>query len=64
MPYQAPVSEYQFIFDKVVPLAQVVEKERFSEATADITDDDHKECGKMCEPDKAPQQRPGDLKQA
>ena len=61
MPYQAPVSEYQFIFDKVVPLAQVVEKERFSEATPDITDAVLKECGKMCESVMAPLQRPGDL---
>ena len=61
MPYQAPVSEYQFIFDKVVPLAQVIEKERFSEATPDITDAVLKECGKMCESVMAPLQRPGDL---
>ena len=61
MPYQAPVSEYQFIFDKVVPLAQVVEKERFSEAAPDITDAVLKECGKMCESVMAPLQRPGDL---
>jgi len=44
MPYQAPVGEYQFIFDKVVPLKQVIENECFSEATPDITDAVLKEC--------------------
>ena len=61
MPYQAPVGEYQFIFDKVVPLKQVIENECFSEATPDITDAVLKECGKMCDTVMAPLQRPGDL---
>ena len=49
MPYQAPVSEYQFIFDQVVPLAPVVANECFSEATQDLTDAVLNECGKMCD---------------
>jgi alkylation response protein AidB-like acyl-CoA dehydrogenase len=61
MPYQAPVSEYQFIFDQVVPLAPVVANECFSEATQDLTDAVLNECGKMCDTVMAPLQRPGDL---
>ena len=61
MPYQAPVSEYQFIFDQVVPLAPVVANECFSEATQDLTDAVLSECGKMCDTVMAPLQRPGDL---
>ena len=62
MPYQAPVSEYQFIFDQVVPLAPVVANECFSEATQDLTDAVLNECGKMCDTVMAPLQRPGDLR--
>ena len=61
MPYQAPVREYQFIFDQVVPLAPVVANECFSEATQDLTDAVLNECGKMCEEVMAPLQRPGDM---
>ena len=58
MPYQAPVGEYQFIFDKAIPLSQVTENECFSEATPDLTDAVLKECGKMCDTVMAPLQRP------
>ena len=61
MPYQAPVSEYQFIFDQVVPLAPVVANACFSEATQDLTDAVLSECGKMCDTVMAPLQRSGDL---
>ena len=61
MPYQAPVREYQFIFDQIVPLAPVVANECFSEATQDLTDAVLNECGKMCEEVMAPLQRPGDM---
>lgn len=61
MPYRAPVSEYQFIFDQVVPLAPVAGTEMFAEATPDLTDAILTEGGKMCEEVMAPLQRPGDL---
>ena len=61
MPYQATVSDYQFIFDQVVPLASVVANPCFSEATQDLTDAVLSECGKMCDTVMAPLQRPGDL---
>ena len=61
MPYQAPVSEYKFIFDRVVPLGPVVANECFSEASQDLTDAVLNECGKMCDTVMAPLQRPGDL---
>ena len=64
MPYQAPVSEYKFIFDRVVPLGPVVANECFSEASQDLTDAVLNECGKMCDTVMAPLQRPGDLNPA
>jgi len=64
MPYQAPVNEYKFIFDRVVPLGPVVANECFSEASQDLTDAVLNECGKMCDTVMAPLQRPGDLNPA
>ena len=64
MPYQAPVNEYKFIFDRVVSLGPVVANECFSEASQDLTDAVLNECGKMCDTVMAPLQRPGDLNPA
>ena len=61
MPYRAPVSEYQFILEQVVPLAPVVASDYFAEATPDLTDAILNECGKLCDTVMAPLQRPGDL---
>jgi len=61
MPYRAAVSEYEFIFDQVVPLDQVVATERFEEATPDMVSAVLTEGGKMCDEIMAPLQRPGDM---
>ncbi len=61
MPYRAAVSEYQFIFDKVVPLDPVAATDRFAEATPDMVSAVLTEGGRMCDDIMAPLQRPGDL---
>ncbi len=64
MPYRAAVSEYEFIFDKVVPLDPVAATDRFEEATPDMVSAVLTEGGKMCDEIMAPLQRPGDLNPA
>lgn len=61
MPYRAPVEEYQFLFDHIVDLAQVVATDRFAEATPDTTAAILSEAGRMCEDILYPLQRSGDL---
>ncbi len=61
MPYQAPVSDYQFLFEHVVGLKDVTATERFSEADKDMTDAILTEAGRMCEEVMYPVQRNGDL---
>jgi len=61
MPYRAPVDDYSFLFDHVVGLAQVVETDRFAEATSDVTTAILTEAGKLSEDIMAPLQRAGDL---
>ena len=61
MPYRSPVSEYQFIFDDIVPMAPLRATERFSEAQEDVLSAVLTEAGKMCDDIIAPLQRPGDL---
>ena len=61
MPYRAPVSEYQFLFDHVVGFDQVADTERFGEATPDMVEAILHEAGKMSAEILAPLQRAGDL---
>ncbi|SMX45765.1 acyl-CoA dehydrogenase [Actibacterium lipolyticum] len=61
MPYRAPVSDFQFIFDHVVDLEQVTKTDLFAEASRDVTDAILIEAGKLCEEVMAPVQRNGDL---
>ena len=61
MPYRAPVSEFRFLFDKVVGLGQVTGTDRFDEADADVVEAILTEAGRMCEEVLAPLQRNGDL---
>ena len=60
MSYRAPVTEYQFVFDRVGGLDQVSATERFGEATRDVTAAILTEAGRMCEEVMAPLQRAGD----
>ncbi|WP_170605931.1 acyl-CoA dehydrogenase [Ruegeria arenilitoris] len=64
MPYRAPISDYQFLLDKVVDFDQIAATETFSEASADVVSAILSEAGKMCEEVMAPLQRPGDLEPA
>jgi alkylation response protein AidB-like acyl-CoA dehydrogenase len=61
MPFRAPVSEYEFLYDKVIGYAQVAATERFADATPDTVSQILTEAGKMCEDALAPANRSGDL---
>ncbi|MGO4915315.1 acyl-CoA dehydrogenase [Pseudogemmobacter sp. W21_MBD1_M6] len=61
MPYRAPINDFQFIFDHIVGLDQVVATELFADATNDLRDAILFEAGKLCEEVLAPLQRSGDL---
>jgi alkylation response protein AidB-like acyl-CoA dehydrogenase len=64
MPYRAPVDEYRFLFDQVVGLSQVVDTDRFAEATPDMTAAILAEAARLCEEVLYPLQRNGDLNPA
>ena len=61
MPYRAPVDEYRFLFDHIVGLSQVVDTDRFAEATPDMTAAILAEAARLCEEVLYPLQRSGDL---
>ena len=61
MPYRAPVEDFQFAFNHVVNLAQVMAMDRFAEATPEMVGTILTEAGRMCEDVLAPLQRQGDL---
>lgn len=61
MPFRAPVSDFQFIFDKIVDFPQLTETELFADSTPDIVTAILTEAGKMCEEVLSPLQRNGDL---
>lgn len=60
MPYRAPIGEFRFILDQVVPLAPVTATERFSEATVETVDAILTEAARMCDEVMAPLNRNGD----
>jgi len=60
VPYRAPIEDYQFLFDHVANLGQVVSTDRFCEATPDIVGAILSEAGRMCEDVLFPLQRAGD----
>ncbi len=60
MPYRAPVTDYQFLFDHVVGFDEVAGTDRFADATSDVVSAILNEAGKMCEVVMAPLQRNGD----
>ena len=61
MPYRAPAADYQFLFDHVVNLADVVGTEKFAEATSDVTAAILEEAAKLANEVLAPLNRNGDL---
>ncbi|MGX9351311.1 acyl-CoA dehydrogenase [Shimia sp. W99] len=64
MPFRAPVTDFQFLFDHVVDFADVTATERFADADKDVTDAILSEAGRMCEEVMYPLQRNGDLQGA
>jgi acyl-CoA dehydrogenase len=60
MPYRAPVSEFQFLFEHVAGLDRIRATDRFSEATPDLVEAILTEAGRFCEEVLAPLQRVGD----
>jgi len=60
MPYRAPVSEFEFIFNNVVGFEQVAQTERFADASSETVSAILTEAGKMSEDIIAPLQRSGD----
>ncbi|PSL20963.1 acyl-CoA dehydrogenase [Shimia abyssi] len=64
MPFRAPVSEFQFLFENVIDFARVTETERFADADSDVVDAILTEAGRMCEEVMYPVQRNGDLQGA
>ena len=61
MSYRAPLPDYQFLFDHIVGLDQVVAQERFADATPDLTSAILSEAGRLSEDVLAPLNRGGDL---
>lgn len=61
MPYRAPVNDFRFILDHVVPLAPVSATERFAEATGETVEAILLEAGRMCDEVMAPLNRAADL---
>ncbi|MEM1351760.1 MAG: acyl-CoA dehydrogenase [Pseudomonadota bacterium] len=61
MTYRAPVRDFTFLLDQVVGFGRVQQTQRFSEATADLSNAILSEAGKMCSDVLAPLQRQGDL---
>ncbi|MHA7873770.1 acyl-CoA dehydrogenase [Roseivivax sp.] len=60
MPYAAPVADFRFLFDHVVDLARVTEKDRYADATPDVVEAILTEAGKLSEEVIAPTRRNGD----
>jgi len=64
MPYRSPVSDYEFIFDHIVPMATIAATERFADAQKDVSDAILAEAGKLSDDILAPLQRVGDMNPA
>ncbi len=61
MPYKAPVSDFEFIFEHIVGFDRLTATDRFDEATPDVVSAMLTEAGKLCEEVLAPLNRAGDL---
>ena len=60
MPYRAPLSDFQFLYRKVVALDQVTGTDLFADATPDVVQAILAEAGRLCEETLAPLNRSGD----
>ncbi|MDP4033269.1 MAG: acyl-CoA dehydrogenase [Pseudorhodobacter sp.] len=61
MPYRAPITDFRFLFDHVVGLAQVAATKRYEEATPETVEAILLEAARLSESVLAPLQRAGDL---
>lgn len=61
MPYRAPVSEFEYIFNHIVDFAQLSQTEKFEDADAETVAAVLNEAGKMTEDKIYPVNRAGDL---
>ena len=61
MSYRAQVEDIRFIFNKVAPIAQLRQTERFAEVSEDLSDAVLDGMGKLCEEVIYPTARDGDL---
>lgn len=61
MSYRAPLAEYQFLFDHIVGLNDVVAQDRFADANAEMTSAILVEAAHLCDDKIAPLNRNGDL---
>lgn len=61
MPYRAPVSDNQFIFDHVIDYSRVSSTHRFADADRDVAAAILAEAAKLCENALAPLNRGGDV---
>ena len=64
MSFRAPLSEYEFLFTKVLGYDTVAATDRFAEASGDMVSAILTEAGKLCEDVMAPLRRAGDLEPA
>ena len=64
MPFRAPVTDFQFLFDHVVDFERVTSTDRFADADRDVVEAILTEAGRMCEEVMYPVQRNGDLQGA
>ena len=61
MSFRAPISEFNFLINHVVEYEQLVQTNKFAEASQDIVEAILNEAGKLCTEVLAPLQRNGDL---
>jgi alkylation response protein AidB-like acyl-CoA dehydrogenase len=60
MPYRSPVSEYRFLLDQVVPLAPLLQSDRFGHVTDDLAEAVLTAAARVCDEVLAPLNRVGD----
>ena len=61
MPFRSPVTDVRFVLDQVVGFGTVQASERFSDASADVTEAILEGLGRLCDDAMAPLNRSGDL---
>ena len=60
MPYAAPVGEFRFLLDRILPYARLTQTELFADASSDVTEAILTELAKLCDNVMAPLNKAGD----